>query len=122
MRYHDDEELRKLAADVIEGKVLTSNQVPPDLIPMVFMPIALATDEMIDKMKADKVVGGHRMNPDVVTNGVPDRRNRLCLCRACGRTELCTPSNDFWQLTGEPKTAGLLCETCFNLAISPRKN
>ncbi len=56
MRFHDNEKLRKLAADMIEGKVLLSNQVPKDLVPMVFMPLALADKGTIAKMKEQDVV------------------------------------------------------------------
>ncbi len=56
MRYHDDEKLRKLAGEICEGRIFTSNGVPPDLMQMVFMPLAMSDQATIDKMKTDKVV------------------------------------------------------------------
>ncbi len=55
-RTHDDEKLRKLAADAIEGKVLFASQVPPELIPMVFMPLTMMSPEQIDQFKKEDVV------------------------------------------------------------------
>jgi hypothetical protein len=49
----------------------------------------------------------------LVIDGTEDRRYRLCRCRECDIIALCTPENDFWQLSADPKSAGLLCSTCF---------
>lgn len=43
-----DAELRQLAQDIIDQKVLTTNQVPQDLWSMVFLPLALGASIPVD--------------------------------------------------------------------------
>ncbi len=70
MRYLDDEKLKKLAADLIDGKVFTSNSAPPDLVPLVFMPLGMCDQVAIDKMKADNVVMLYEYLDQAGTRGI----------------------------------------------------
>jgi len=51
-----DEQLLQLAKDRLAGLVFFGDQVPPDLLPMVFMPLALMRPEEIQKLQDAGVV------------------------------------------------------------------
>jgi hypothetical protein len=49
-------DIGQLAWDIAAGQVLTSWQVPEDLLQMVFLPLAFVDQEGLDRMKAANVM------------------------------------------------------------------
>lgn len=56
MSIRSDADLRALARDISEYRIVVSTMVPDDLIPSVFMPLSFMSREDFDKLLARDVV------------------------------------------------------------------
>lgn len=50
-----DQELKTIARDWVEGRIMFTTQVPPEMVKMVFMPILFLNDEQREQLIADEV-------------------------------------------------------------------
>jgi hypothetical protein len=69
-----DRELKDIAREWAEGRILFSTQVPKEILSMVFMPILFLTDEQREKLIADDVFAFYGKMADAgprAINGFP---------------------------------------------------
>lgn len=71
-----DEDIRHLAREWVAGRVYSADSVPPDLIPLVFMPVAFGLLEgyrrrQLDSLFVFAIEGEHSSIPGRGVNGYP---------------------------------------------------
>jgi hypothetical protein len=57
----------------------------------------------------------------VLTHGGADRRYKDCKCARCHKIAQCTPTNDFYTISGD-NNGPLYCEMCFRSVVYLKDN
>lgn len=65
-----DQELKTIARDWVEGRIMFSTQVPQEIMSMVFMPLIFLSDEQREQLIADEVFAFYGKMEDAGPRGI----------------------------------------------------